>query len=203
LRIGALFSDESIKTVSDTLRRRTHLISVMDVEPFFKTGPAPKPELLTALRRDILPSINILSATVPEVKALLDEAEIPVDYPKSVQDVLTMANALRSLGPEYVIIKREILEDGNKMTLLHYVLCGSTEPVMVNSRSENPKGMFGASYSIPREYDQAYYVSEKRNLTYTIAVIAAHLAKGHSVPEAVSAGFKFVEEMLKRGQYFD
>jgi hydroxymethylpyrimidine/phosphomethylpyrimidine kinase len=33
-------------------------------------------------------------------------------------------------------------------------------------------------------------------------VIAAHLAKGYNVPEAVSAGFKFVEEMINGGQYF-
>lgn len=36
-----------------------------------------------------------------------------------------------------------------------------------------------------------------------IAAITAYLAKGYRVPEAVSAGFKFVEEMLKGGQYFD
>ncbi|RKU45224.1 hypothetical protein DL546_001321 [Coniochaeta pulveracea] len=164
VKIGALFSEESIKTVSDDF--------------------APKPELLTVLRKEILPSLTILSATVPEVKALLDEAGVAVDYPKSVQDVLTMANALRSLGPEYVIIKREILEDDKRMSLLHYVLCGGTEPLTATSRVENSKGFFGASYSIP-------------------PAIAAQLAKGHSVPEAVSAGFKFVEEMLKEGQYFN
>lgn len=117
---------------------------------------APKPELLTVLRKEILPSLTILSATVPEVKALLDEAGVAVDYPKSVQDVLTMANALRSLGPEYVIIKREILEDDKRMSLLHYVLCGGTEPLTATSRVENSKGFFGASYSIPRKHYTRY-----------------------------------------------
>lgn len=38
VKIGALFSEESIKTVSDVLQQRPKLLSIMDVEPFFKTG---------------------------------------------------------------------------------------------------------------------------------------------------------------------
>lgn len=38
---------------------------------------------------------------------------------------------------------------------------------------------------------------------YVIAAITAYLAKGYGVPEAVSAGFKFAEEKLKEGRYFD
>lgn len=63
-----------------------------------------------------------------------------------------MGNALRSLGSEFVIIKREIIEEEKGTMLLHYVLCGSDEPLMVTSQFENPNGMFGASYSIPCKY---------------------------------------------------
>lgn len=148
---GALFSDESVKIVSDILRQNIQLKSVIDIEPFFKTGPAPNHELITALLKDILPSINILSATVPEVKALLDEAGIPTNHPNSIRDVSLMGNKLRTLGPEYVIIKREIFDGEDQTTTLHFVLCGSTEPILVTSRCENPKGVFGTSYSIPRK----------------------------------------------------
>lgn len=148
---GALFSVESIKMVSVILQQRKQLLSVMDVEPFFKTGPVPKPEVITALRKDVLPSINVLSATVPEVKAILDEAGIPIDYPKNVQDVMLMGNTLRSLGPEYVIMEREIYDESERTTTLHFVLCGSLEPLTATSRCENPRGLFGASYSIPRK----------------------------------------------------
>ncbi|KAL6827235.1 pyridoxamine kinase [Trichoderma sp. SZMC 28015] len=183
VKIGALFSAESIRLVAKTLQQNEHLMTVLDAEPFFKTGPAPKQETITALRQEILPSVKILSATVPEVKALLDEAGIPVDYPKSIQDVQSMANTLRSLGPEYVIIKREMFEEADGMTTLHFVLCGGEEPLIVASRFENPRRLFGASYSIP-------------------PVIAAHLAKGYETQEAVSASFKFAEEMIKGGDYF-
>ncbi|KAM6480968.1 pyridoxamine kinase [Trichoderma sp. SZMC 28011] len=183
VKIGALFSAESIRIVAKSLQQSEHLMTVLDAEPFFKTGPAPKQETVTALREEILPLVKILSATVPEVKALLDEAGIPVDYPKSIQDVQSMANTLRSLGPEYVIIKREIFEETDGMTTLHFVLCGGEEPLIVASRFENPKKLFGASYSIP-------------------PVIAAHLVKGYGIQEAVSESFKFVEEMIKGGDYF-
>ncbi|KAH8901560.1 Ribokinase-like protein [Thozetella sp. PMI_491] len=183
VKIGALFSTESIKFVSGILKDRQQLSSVIDAEPFFKTGPAPTAELVTALTKDVLPSITILFATVPEVKKLLDEAGIPADYPKNMDDVVSLANTLRKLGPKYVIIKREILEEGDGTTTLHFILCGGAEPQVVASRFENPKRLFGISYSIP-------------------PLVAAYLAKGTGVPEAVSAGFKFAEEMLKGGQYY-
>ncbi len=44
---------------------------------------------------------------------------------------------------------------------------------------------------------------ERIETDYIIAMIAANLAKGQSVPEAVFAAFKFMEEMLKGGRYFN
>ena len=107
--------------------------------------------MVTALRKEILPSITILSATVPEVKALLDEAGITADYPKNMGDVVEMAKTLRSLGPRFVLIKREIFEETSKTTTLHFVLSGDGEPLIANSRFENPNSVTGASYSIPRK----------------------------------------------------
>lgn len=149
-------SQEAIKIVSEILKQNgTEVMSVMDVEPFFKTWHSPpKPEVIAALRKDLLPSITLLSATVPEVMQLLEDAGIPADYPRGIPDVQAMAKTLaRNLGPQYVIIKREFLDEDDGATTLHYVLVGSSAdaepPVMVTSRSENPKRVIGASYSIP------------------------------------------------------
>jgi hypothetical protein len=89
---------------------------VLDVEPFFR--PPPKLELITALRKNILASITILSATVPEVKALLDEAGVVTDYPKNMGDVVEMAKTVRSLGPKCHHPARDLDELG-KTTTLH------------------------------------------------------------------------------------
>lgn len=83
LQIGASFSVESVKIVSDLLQQ-SQLPSVIDLEPIFKTRPAPKPELIIALIKEILPYVTIVSATIPEVKAILDEAGIVTDYPKNM-----------------------------------------------------------------------------------------------------------------------
>lgn len=39
-------------------------------------------------------------------------------------------------------------------------------------------------------------------LIHLVAAIAAYLAKGSSIPQAVSAGFEFVGEMIKTGELF-
>ncbi|RDW68187.1 hypothetical protein BP6252_09583 [Coleophoma cylindrospora] len=184
VKVGALFSVEAIKIISSILQKKKHVSSVIDTEAFFKTGSAPNSAVTTALRKYILPSITILFGTVPEAKALLDEAGIAADYPRGIGEVATLAKTLRSLGPEYVLIKREIFEESDKTTTLHFILCGEEEPLIVHSRFENPKSVTGLSYSIP-------------------PIIAANLAKGESVPQAVSAAFGAVENMLKKGFYFD
>lgn len=153
---GALFSSESVKLVSDLVQQDKPQL-VLDMEPFFKTGPPPQEEVLGALKDDILPSTTVLCATVREAKALLDNAGIHIDYPQSMQDVQTMGQAVQKLGPEYVVMKREILGENDGMTTLHYVLCGGAEPQMVTCRFKNPKGFFGVSYFIPSTYQSSIH----------------------------------------------
>lgn len=137
--------------VSDILHQKPQLISIMDVEPFFKTGSTAEARIAHGAPKGY-PAINHHPfCDRPRSQGTVGRGWNSVDYPKSVQDVLTMATVLRGLGPDYVIIKREILEEDENMTLLHYVLCGIAEPLMVTFRCENPKGTFGASYSIPCE----------------------------------------------------
>jgi len=148
-----LFTEDIVKATAEALHQGNGVKCVLDAEPFFKCGPPPQAETIAALRKEILPYVSVLSATVPEAKQLLDNAGIPIDYPKSIADVGLMAKALLDLGPEYAIIKREILDETGDMTTLHFVLCGSgLEPVTVASRHKNPRKFFGVSYSIPREY---------------------------------------------------
>ncbi|KAM3485037.1 hypothetical protein MY8738_001720, partial [Beauveria namnaoensis] len=170
-KLGALFSPESVKLVSDLVQQDKPQL-ILDMEPFFKTGPPPQEAVLSALKDGILPSTTVLCATVREAKALLDNAGIPIDYPQSMQDVQTMGQAVQRLGPDYVVMKREILGENDGMTTLHYVLCGGGEPQVVTCRFKNPKGYFGVSYSIP-------------------ALIAGKLAGGSDVAGAVAEAFQF------------
>lgn len=63
-----------------------------------------------------------------------------------------MAKTLaRNLDPQYVIIKKEFVDEDDGATILHYDLAsgGAESVVMANFRFENPKQVFGTSYSIP------------------------------------------------------
>ncbi|KAM3511373.1 hypothetical protein MY11210_004982 [Beauveria gryllotalpidicola] len=182
VKLGALFYPESVKLVSNLLQQDKPKL-VLDMEPFFKTGPPPQEAVLTGLRDGILPSTTVLCATVREAKALLDNASIHIDYPQSIKDVQTMGQAVQKLGPDYVVMKREILGENDGMTTLHYVLCGGAEPQVGISRFKNPKGYFGVSYSIP-------------------PLIAAKLAGGSDAAGAVAEAFRFAGELLEVGSYF-
>jgi hydroxymethylpyrimidine/phosphomethylpyrimidine kinase len=144
--------------VAALLSANPGLSSILDSEPFFKSGPSdPPPDLVKELVTTVLPHLTVLSATVPEAKKLLDAVgDTPVNYPQGMGDVMAMGNKLRDLGPKYIIIKREMLDEPSEedekaraMTTLHYVLCGGGEPKMSASRCENEQRVFGVSYSIP------------------------------------------------------
>lgn len=83
---------------------------------------------------------------------------IEVEYPKDMADLPVMGVALRRLGPKYALIKREIINEAATKTGLHFVLCDGEEPKMSHSVWENPKGFFGASYAIPRRWQQPFDV---------------------------------------------
>ena len=129
--------------------------AVVDTEAIFKTGQPTPPAVIKAVREELLPLTTILSATVPEAKLLLDDAGIEVEYPKSPADVKILAAAVRKLGLEWVLIKREIFDEKTRMTTLFWVLCGEEDGVtkeVVGNRTFGNEGGMGVSYSIVGEW---------------------------------------------------
>jgi hydroxymethylpyrimidine/phosphomethylpyrimidine kinase len=176
----------------------------VDTEAIFKTGRPTPPSVLRSVREKLLPLTTVLSATVPEMKLLLDDAGIPVKYPKSIEDVVLLGKSVEALGPQHVLIKREIFDEGAKTTTLHYVLCGPGEPVIAASTVENVRGVTGLSYLIPCK--QLLNGRKSARIVWTdwfLAAIAANLANGTDVSVAVSAAFKFVQDMVSSGVYFE
>lgn len=211
---GAIFSEEQVKMVSELLQQHgSGMMSVIDIEAFFKSRTSgSRPDVVAVLRKDVLPSITLLSATVPEIIHLLEDAGIPAGYPRGIPDVQALATTVaQELGPQYVIIKREFIDEDDGATTLHYVLASrdanTKPPVMETFRVANPKRVFGSSYSIPRKLPTSKRQTKTRiencRANSIPAAIAAYLAKGHGVQEAVFAGFEFIGEMLKAGELFE
>jgi hydroxymethylpyrimidine/phosphomethylpyrimidine kinase len=144
--VGALYTEESTLIIAESLQN-ANALAVVDAEAIFKTRLPSMP--LKAVREKLLPLTTILSATVPEAKLLLDDAGVAAEYPKNMEDVKSLAKSVQSLGPKYVLIKREIFDETSRKTMLHFVLCGIGEPVMAASAFENSGGVTGLSYSIP------------------------------------------------------
>ncbi|KAK8912852.1 hypothetical protein H634G_09292 [Metarhizium anisopliae BRIP 53293] len=138
----------SVQAISDIWRQWPRMACVLDMEPFLKTGQEIPNGVLVALIEHVLPAITILSATVGEVMALLEGASIEAGFPTGIQGIVALGKKLQSLGPRYVIVKREIFDEPEQTTTLHFVLCGAGEPVVERLRCENPKGVLGVSYSI-------------------------------------------------------
>lgn len=103
---------------------------------------------VATLRKYILPWTTVLSGTVREIKALLDNARVPTSYPRCERDIQLMGDTPRHLGPKYVIIEGEILDAEEHATTFHCVLGRPSGSSLDKSRCDNPSDLFGISYSI-------------------------------------------------------
>ncbi|KHO11240.1 hypothetical protein MAA_11055 [Metarhizium robertsii ARSEF 23] len=123
VKIGAMPSIASVQAISDIWRQWPRMACVLDMEPFLKTGQEIPNGVLVALIEHVLPSITILSATVGEVMALLEGASIEAGFPTGIQGIVALGKKLQSLGPRYVIVKREILTSPSRR--LHSISCSA------------------------------------------------------------------------------
>ncbi|KAH9208831.1 hypothetical protein DL95DRAFT_527213 [Leptodontidium sp. 2 PMI_412] len=105
-KIGALYTADSITAISSVLQKCNNTEIT--------------PEIISAAREKLLPFTTVISATVPEAKLLLDNAKIPIEYPQDMEDVKTPGKTLLSLGPKFVLIKRDIFDEVAKETLHLY-----------------------------------------------------------------------------------
>lgn len=129
---GAMPSIASVQVISDIWRQWPRMACVLDMGPFLKTGHMQEiPNgVIVALIEHVLPSITILSATVGEAMALLEGASIEAGFPTGIQGIVALGKKLQSLGPRYVIVKREMFDEPEQTTVLHFLLCGAGEPVV-------------------------------------------------------------------------
>ena len=57
------------------------------------------------LREHLLPLTTILTPNVPEAQLILSNANMHFEDPRNVEDLITMAKTIQSLGPKYVLLK--------------------------------------------------------------------------------------------------
>lgn len=57
------------------------------------------------LREHLLPHATILTPNIPEALLLLSDAGLPAKVPRNINDLILVAKAVQSLGPEFVLLK--------------------------------------------------------------------------------------------------
>jgi len=62
-------------------------------------------DAVNVLVDELLPLTTILTPNLPEAKLILEVAGKKVDQPKTIDDIIAMARAIKALGPKYVLLK--------------------------------------------------------------------------------------------------
>ena len=114
-------------------------------------------EAVRELRQHLLPHTTILTPNVPEAKLLLSDAGMPAGDPKNVDDLISIAKDVQSLGPKYVLVKGGHLpfkKDGSvakteeEKELMIDILFGQGEVTRIETGYQTSKNTHGTGCSL-------------------------------------------------------
>lgn len=164
LKTGMLFSTEVIETTAQ-------LISSIDIEHIVVDpvmvgkldSKLLKDDAIEALKEKLIPLASVITPNMTEASILLDDRPL-----KTVDDLKQAAIDLHELGPEYVLVKGGRLDGPAVDVLYEGTTITTLEAPRINT--DNTSGA-GCTYS---------------------AAIAANLAKGKTIKEAVHIAKSFI-----------
>jgi hydroxymethylpyrimidine/phosphomethylpyrimidine kinase len=172
VKTGMLFSEEIIVLVSQLLK--SYKVENIVVDPVMIAKGGAKllqDEAILALKTHLLPQATVITPNLPEACAILGWDDI-----NTIEAMEGAAQALQKLGAKNVVVKGGHLNHEQSIDIL----------------------FDGNSYF--------YYTNNKINTKHThgtgctfAAAIAAELAKGHSVPEAVETAKSFITCAISGG----
>ncbi|MEF3307274.1 bifunctional hydroxymethylpyrimidine kinase/phosphomethylpyrimidine kinase [Paenibacillus sp. GYB003] len=166
IKTGMLFSADIIALVAEKLKRYGPIPLVVDPVMIAKGGAALlQREAVEALRRELLPVAAVLTPNVPEACALLGSA----DEIRTADQAVEAAKRLHELGPRYIFLKGGHMEGDEAIDVLY----DGTEVRLFASPRIRTKHTHGTGCT-------------------TASAIAAGLAKGLSVVDAVAEAKRFI-----------
>jgi hydroxymethylpyrimidine/phosphomethylpyrimidine kinase len=170
VKLGMLSRPEAIEAVADGLRRHGARNIVIDPVMVAKSGARLlREEAVSALKTQLLPLATLITPNLPEAGVLLD-----LEPARDAAGMIEMASALRELGPQAVLVKGGHLEGPESIDVLDD---GGDPQVLVAPRvaTSNTHGT-GDTLS---------------------SAIAAFLARGHGLREAVREAKAYLSEALR------
>ncbi|AOR25191.1 bifunctional hydroxymethylpyrimidine kinase/phosphomethylpyrimidine kinase [Clostridium taeniosporum] len=171
IKIGMVSKIESIKAISSSLRNIKNLpLVVLDPVMISKSGfKLLSIDAKDTLVKELFPLTTLLTPNLPEAEEIL-MTEI-----KSLEDMKEAAQKLREFGPKYVLIKGGHLE--NEATDL---LFDGEKFVFLPEERINTKHTHGTGCTLS-------------------SAIAANLAKGMNIEEAVKEGKRYITCAIEHG----
>ncbi|KGA96827.1 phosphomethylpyrimidine kinase [Alkalihalobacillus alcalophilus ATCC 27647 = CGMCC 1.3604] len=166
VKTGMLFSAEIIELVAKKVKEYQLKNIVVDPVMIAKGGATLlQQEAIDALKEKLLPVATVITPNLPEAQAILElEKEIT-----NIEEMEEVAKALYELGPEYILLKGGHLTEGPALDLLY-------------------DGKEMTKYHVER-IDTKH--THGTGCTFA-AAIAAELAKGAEIKEAVQVAKDFI-----------
>lgn len=169
VKTGMLFSADIIRLVSEMLKEYKVDNIVVDPVMIAKGGASLlQEEAVNALKEELLPIATVITPNLPEAAKILGIEEM-----KTLKEMENAAKALHQLGPKYVVLKGGHLSQGNAIDILF----NGMEYVHYESERIATKHTHGTGCTFA-------------------AAIAAELAKGHSIQDAVATAKKYIHAAI-------
>ena len=106
VKTGMLASASTVDAVAEALKQYGKIITVVDPVMVATSGAQLLPnEAVYNLRMNLLPLTTILTPNIPEARLLLQNADMEAPEINSLDDVVSIARIVQSLGPRYVLVK--------------------------------------------------------------------------------------------------
>ncbi|PCJ30144.1 MAG: bifunctional hydroxymethylpyrimidine kinase/phosphomethylpyrimidine kinase [Gammaproteobacteria bacterium] len=170
IKIGMLFSPEIIDVVAKSLKN-THIPIVLDPVMIAKSGDALLQNIAIERMIDrLFPLVDLLTPNLPEAAALLR-----VDEAKTIDEMQQQAEQLLSLGPKSILLKGG---HGTTDVCTDLLLLKTGEMLQFSAPRINTKNTHGTG------------------CTYS-AAIAAQLAKGINLSDAVQYSHDYLHQAIK------
>ncbi len=173
VKIGMLYSSAMIRTVATAIREFQLKNIVVDPVMVAKSGDKLlQEEAVAALRNELLPLATIITPNIPEAEIL---STTPI---KQQAQMLQACEQLLQLGADAILLKGGHLESSSCDDLLYYRETGQ-EPIhhWLHAAKVDTKNTHGTGCTLS-------------------AAIAAYLAKGHALKEAVEKAKQYVSAAI-------
>lgn len=173
VKIGMLHSSEVIQVVTDRLNAYRPPNIVLDPVMVAKSGDKLlQDEAITALRTSLMPITTVVTPNLPEASVLLER---PIENLAQMQEA---SRELANWGPQAVLIKGGHLEDETSPDVLY--LKAEKKLIMLEADRVDTQNTHGTGCTLS-------------------SAIAAYLARGYSLHEAITGAKAYLTAALKSG----